>query len=198
MAPVEQIWAFTLERPSHSLCGSPTVIEAVEHAGRYTQLLLDDKPPTLVSPNVTESNLFDIRQMWWNRQYMLTRINDLAINSQLRIAPFSFDALETFLAWKVLIFLYTVLHQKADFAFANWHNVPAVAPTHITLKGKAATTSLSVLSSSIARLESALARFNNAAAEAAQDDPAQPNAALPDAISDSDYTTLIIGAYCGL
>lgn len=43
---------------------APTVIEAVEHAGHYTQLLLDDKPPALASPNVTESNLFDVRQMW--------------------------------------------------------------------------------------------------------------------------------------
>ncbi|KAJ5210854.1 Helicase C-terminal [Penicillium cf. griseofulvum] len=113
---------------------APTVIEAVDHAGRYTQVLLDDKPPTLASPNVTESNLFDIRQMWWNRQYMLTRVDDLAANSQLRIAPFHFDAFKTFLAWKVLIYFYTGFHRRRNFVSANWHNVPAVAPTHVTPK----------------------------------------------------------------
>lgn len=54
---------------------APTMIKAIDHAGRYTQVLLDNKPPTLASSNMTESNLFDIRQ------YMLTRINDLAANS---------------------------------------------------------------------------------------------------------------------
>jgi hypothetical protein len=121
---------------------------------------------------VTESNLFDIRQMWWNRQYMLTRVNDLAANSQLRIAPFHFDALETFLAWKVLIFFYTGFHRRRDFASANWYNVPAVAPTHVTSKANPPTATLSVPISRVAQLENALARFTNPAAEAAQDDPA--------------------------
>ncbi|KGO38096.1 Helicase, C-terminal [Penicillium expansum] len=155
---------------------APTVIEAVEHAGHYTQLLLDDKPPALASPN-----------------YMLTRINDLAVNSQLRVAPFSFDALETFLAWKVLIFFYTSVHRRKDSAPTNWHKVPAIAPTHINSKGKAATTSISVPTSRVSQLENALARFDNAIAEAAQDDPAQLNAALPDVISDSAYKTLVVG-----
>ncbi|KAJ5209980.1 Helicase C-terminal [Penicillium cf. griseofulvum] len=172
---------------------APTVIEAVDHAGRYTQVLLDGKPPTLASPNVTESNLFDIRQMWWNRQYMLTRVNDLAANSQLRIAPFYFDALETFLAWKVLIFFYTGFHRRRDFASANWHNVPAVAPTHVTSKANPPTATLSVPTSRVAQLENALARFTNPTAKAAQDDPAQLDSTLPDMISDNDYTTLVIG-----
>ncbi|OQE12063.1 hypothetical protein PENVUL_c001G09720 [Penicillium vulpinum] len=41
--------------------------EAVDYSSHYTELLLHPEPPTLTSPNVTESTFFDIRQMWWSR-----------------------------------------------------------------------------------------------------------------------------------
>ncbi|KAJ5806008.1 uncharacterized protein N7503_003610 [Penicillium pulvis] len=54
-----------------------TVTYGVEHAGRYTVALLADQPPTLSTQNVTDDSLFDLRQLWWCRQILLTRPNDL-------------------------------------------------------------------------------------------------------------------------
>jgi hypothetical protein len=75
-----------------------TVTLAVEHIGEFTAALLAADPPSLTSQNVTAQNLFDVRQMWWSRQFLLTRPNDIGRQSQLSMAPFTFSAKEAFLA----------------------------------------------------------------------------------------------------
>lgn len=75
-----------------------TVTLAVEHVGEFTAALLGADPPDLTAQNVTAQNLFDVRQMWWSRQFLLTRPNDIGRQSQLSMAPFTFSAKEAFLA----------------------------------------------------------------------------------------------------
>lgn len=57
------------------------------------------EPPITGSLNVTDANLFHIRQTWWNRQFLLTWLSDIGRCSHLSHTSFSMNAKESFLAW---------------------------------------------------------------------------------------------------
>ncbi|KAJ6113215.1 SNF2-related protein [Penicillium sp. IBT 18751x] len=65
----------------HKIVNHNTVLLAYEESDRWTKMLLADKPPTLKTDNVTESNFSNLRQLWWIRKLLLTRPADIGRNS---------------------------------------------------------------------------------------------------------------------
>ncbi|KAJ5162548.1 Helicase C-terminal [Penicillium capsulatum] len=172
-----------------------TVIDAVERVGQFTVALLAEKPPTLETQNVTQENLFSVRQMWWSRRYLLTRPNDFGARSQLRHQPLSFDAKETFLAWKVLSHFYINIRKNPRFSAKSTQHNKAIPPQLIqpsTRRRVAAVTSTTT-DTRIAAIENVLAAYDRSAAnEVDLDSPDALDSSTVDVVGDASYSKLVL------
>ncbi|OGE48990.1 hypothetical protein PENARI_c024G04235 [Penicillium arizonense] len=171
------------------------ITNAVQHAGEFTVALLAGKPPTLATQNITQDNLFDVRHIWWNRQYLLTRPSDFGARSQLKQHPLVFDAKETFLAWKVLSLFYIQLRKNPKFSVKSTQNNKAVPPQLISTATSTRVVPIVPTSEDtrISALENVLAAFNPLAQDEADlDNPATLDATPVAAIPDTKYNKLVL------
>ncbi|KAJ5409164.1 uncharacterized protein N7487_003523 [Penicillium crustosum] len=107
------------------------VLLAVNHAGKYGSVLLSLSPPDLSTPFVEPTNLFDLRALWYVRRLLLSRSQDLGRRSQLLKTPFYFDAKETLVCWKILIYFSRQISKARSleaYLTATPHIRPAVPP----------------------------------------------------------------------
>ncbi|KAJ6112271.1 Helicase C-terminal [Penicillium sp. IBT 18751x] len=166
------------------------VTYAVERAGQFTVALLANTPPTLQTQDVTPENLFNVRQMWWCRRYLLTRPNDFGQRSQLRNNQLVFDAKETYLAWKVLSHFHILSRKYSDFTTRNAQNNLADPPQFITTATAIGSTSEETRN---AEIENLLAAYHQSAPNETDWDDHKILDALPAAaIPDSQYKRLVL------
>ena len=107
------------------------VLLAVNHVGKYTGVLLSPSPPDLSTPLVEPTNVFDLRALWYVRRLLLSRAQDLARRSQVLRTPFHFDAKETLICWKLLIYFSRQISKARSldaYLAATPHIRPAVPP----------------------------------------------------------------------
>ncbi|OQD80065.1 hypothetical protein PENSOL_c279G03716, partial [Penicillium solitum] len=121
------------------------VLLAVNHVGKYTGVLLSPSPPDLSTPLVEPTNVFDLRALWYVRRLLLSRTQDLARRSQVLKTPFYFDAKETLICWKLLIYFSRQISKARSleaYLAATPHIRPAVPPELTTSRpGTAGATS---------------------------------------------------------
>jgi SNF2 family DNA or RNA helicase len=174
-----------------------TVTLAVEHVGEFTAALLAADPPSLTSQNVTAQNLFDVRQMWWSRQFLLTRPNDIGRQSQLSMAPFIFSAKEAFLAWKTLTYFYNKRKKIPNWDPASTQKVKAAQPTLLTGKAPVGRGPVPVVASGATRvgvIENALAGLNPERRDRTDlDDPDALDPPTVAAVPEPQYKRLVQG-----
>lgn len=177
--------SFTGRKTVNNSC----VSQVIENLPQYTSALMDTEPPTTDSPNVSDANLFDIRQAWWNRQFLLTRPSDIGRCSQLSHTPFTMDAKEALLAWKVLTF-FSHHYKSKPFITFQGHNSRATPPSFLTpsaAPGSSSATHVSALENAIAL------SAHSELSEDTMDDPDLASNISDPTVTDEFYTTLVSG-----
>ncbi|KAJ6121239.1 Helicase C-terminal [Penicillium sp. IBT 18751x] len=157
----------------HKIVNHNTVLLACEESDRWTKMLLADKPPTLKTDNVTESNFSNLRQLWWIRKLLLMRPADMA--------------------WKVLIYFYIALRKNSNFSVARAQKNTAVAPQLIS---SAPSTEIQTVppgteGTKVSEIENTIVRLRKVTNEKDSEDPVKLDASFKPVISDDGYTKLV-------
>ncbi|CAG8898331.1 unnamed protein product [Penicillium egyptiacum] len=79
------------------------VIIAFNHSAKYSAALLAESA-CLSTPHFEPGDVFDLRTLWYVRRLLLSRAQDLGRQSQVLTTPFNFEAKETLICWKILVY----------------------------------------------------------------------------------------------